>query len=676
MTLNEVNIIKNSVLDATEAYVDARLNSSDFVKTQIGVTSGNPTEGTDGKYRHTVVCNKTAYTAGVTYTNVLSVGNVKFPPNSVVFLIAPNAQYSNQFILGKLDNTPANIVGGTIKIGRISNTDDYYFSVNDTGNVTIKGVNSSIKLAQDGTTNYYHVNLDKNGIKLGHTGTGDTYNFTVDATTGATTIRNGSINLSYNSTVSDYNFKVDSNGINLGVTGTSSSNKAYNFVVNSSGVVTIKSGSINLNYNSTVSDYGIKLNSNGIYLGVTGTSSSNKAYNFTVSSAGVVTIKSGSINLSYNSTVSDYNFKVDSNGINLGVTGTSSSNKAYNFVVNSSGVVTIKSGSINLTYNSSVSDYNFKVDSTGIKLGVTGTTSSNKAYNFVVNSAGTVTIKSGSILLGATTISGNLGYNVNLNSSGLGLGYLGYSSGAPQYNFTVSSGGIVNIKNGIINLGAYTSSGVTKYKFSVDDSGQLIATYGYVGGFEITSESIGDPLGSSTAIGMKNKYADTPSLYAWTPSSHIEIKPHELNLDNANINVDYGSNYVRISAQNIRNDEKGYVVWHSELSDERYKKNIKEISPNDIEIFFNKVTPSIFKFKKKANMDNLFHCGVIAQNLKEALNQTNIKSESLVRENKYNVFVVDYQELHGLELAGIKNLYRIIQTQQQEIDMLKKQLGV
>ena len=37
MTQNEVNIIKNSVLDATEAYVDARLNSSDFVKTQIGV---------------------------------------------------------------------------------------------------------------------------------------------------------------------------------------------------------------------------------------------------------------------------------------------------------------------------------------------------------------------------------------------------------------------------------------------------------------------------------------------------------------------------------------------------------------------------------------------------------------------------------------------------------------
>ena len=34
---NEVDIIKNSVIDATEAYVEARLSVLDFVKTQIGV---------------------------------------------------------------------------------------------------------------------------------------------------------------------------------------------------------------------------------------------------------------------------------------------------------------------------------------------------------------------------------------------------------------------------------------------------------------------------------------------------------------------------------------------------------------------------------------------------------------------------------------------------------------
>ena len=124
MTQNEVDILKNAVLDATEAYVDARLNVLDFVKTQIGVTVGNPTtinpktNRDDGKYRHTVRCNATqANPKGITYTNVLSVGNTKFPPDCVVFIVAPNAQFSNQFILGQLDDTPCNIVGGSIRLG-------------------------------------------------------------------------------------------------------------------------------------------------------------------------------------------------------------------------------------------------------------------------------------------------------------------------------------------------------------------------------------------------------------------------------------------------------------------------------------------------------------------------------------------------------------------------------
>lgn len=117
MTQNEVSIIKNSVLDSTEAYVEARLSVLDFVRTQIGVVQAEPVKGTDRKYRHIVKCNETKTTAGITYNNVLSVGNVPFPKNSVVFLIAPNAQFSNQFILGKLDDTPCNISAGSITLG-------------------------------------------------------------------------------------------------------------------------------------------------------------------------------------------------------------------------------------------------------------------------------------------------------------------------------------------------------------------------------------------------------------------------------------------------------------------------------------------------------------------------------------------------------------------------------
>ena len=123
MTQNEVDIIKNSVIDATEAYVEARLECLNFVKTQIGIVidsykDTNSQHSTYKKYIHTVRCNATRQNPnGITYNNVLSVGNTQFPNNSVVFLVAPNAQFSNQFILGKLDDTPCNIVGGSIRLG-------------------------------------------------------------------------------------------------------------------------------------------------------------------------------------------------------------------------------------------------------------------------------------------------------------------------------------------------------------------------------------------------------------------------------------------------------------------------------------------------------------------------------------------------------------------------------
>lgn len=136
MTQNEVDIIKNAVLDATEAYVDARLATAAFVKTQIGVVI-SAYENTAKKWVHTVRCNSTpSNPSGITYNNVLSVNNIHFENNSVVFILAPNAQYSNQFILGKLDNVPYDIVGGSINIG------NGRFVVDRNGNVTCKNIDA------------------------------------------------------------------------------------------------------------------------------------------------------------------------------------------------------------------------------------------------------------------------------------------------------------------------------------------------------------------------------------------------------------------------------------------------------------------------------------------------------------------------------------------------------
>lgn len=173
MTQNEVDITKNAVLDMTEAYVDARLSVLDYVKTQIGTiinyikgqytkiipignenphnknwyeydketytyslssdTTVDPDKSyykykNDKKYYHNVNCDD----GRVIYSNVLSVGNIPFPTGSVVFLIAPNAQFSNQFILGKLDDTPVNITAGSIDIGNGK------FSVTSEGVMTAK----------------------------------------------------------------------------------------------------------------------------------------------------------------------------------------------------------------------------------------------------------------------------------------------------------------------------------------------------------------------------------------------------------------------------------------------------------------------------------------------------------------------------------------------------------
>lgn len=137
MIQNEVDIIKNSVIDATEAYVEARLSVLDFVKTQIGVVIDAYEDNTTHKWIHTVRCNATPTNpSGIVYKNVLSVNNIHFENSSVVFILAPNAQFSNQFILGKLDNVPYDIVGGSINIGNGK------FVVDRQGNVTCKNIDA------------------------------------------------------------------------------------------------------------------------------------------------------------------------------------------------------------------------------------------------------------------------------------------------------------------------------------------------------------------------------------------------------------------------------------------------------------------------------------------------------------------------------------------------------
>lgn len=121
MTQNEMNMIKKAILDAVETFCNARIKQATFVQTEIGVVQGQGTQ------KGNIVTVK-----GATYDNILSVGNIIFPQGCVVQLFIPNAQYSNAFILGQLDDTPCNIKGGTINIGNGK------FVVDNQGNATMK----------------------------------------------------------------------------------------------------------------------------------------------------------------------------------------------------------------------------------------------------------------------------------------------------------------------------------------------------------------------------------------------------------------------------------------------------------------------------------------------------------------------------------------------------------
>lgn len=221
-------------------YVDFKVDNATFVRTEIGKVKYVTT--INGKYTHIVTIRN------YDYGGVLSLGNNEFPADSVVYVLVPNGQYNQMFILGYLDDTDAHIKGGSINLGNGN------FTVDNSGIVTIK----------------------KGSINLGNG------NFTVD-NNGSVTIKSGSITLGNN-------FSVTSSGVVTIKSG--SINLGNNFIVDSSGTVTIKTGSINLGSGNFIVDNNgsVTIKSGSITLG----------NNFSVTSAGAVTIKSGSIKLGSN----------------------------------------------------------------------------------------------------------------------------------------------------------------------------------------------------------------------------------------------------------------------------------------------------------------------------------------------------------------------------------------
>lgn len=160
---NKTEQAMNSLMNGMMQYVRNEINNIPYVKTDIGIVKSVTL--TDGKYIHTVTVRN------FDYTGIKSLGNNEFTVDSVVYILVPNGQYSNMFILGHLDDTNANIKGGSINLGNGN------FTVDNDGSMTAKvgyigngsnGFTISSSAIYNGTTSM--ADTTNNGIYLGTDG--------------------------------------------------------------------------------------------------------------------------------------------------------------------------------------------------------------------------------------------------------------------------------------------------------------------------------------------------------------------------------------------------------------------------------------------------------------------------------------------------------------------------
>ena len=151
MATNNMKLIKEAIQETTETYVDQYMKNATFVKTEIGVVIG---KGSHKGNKITIKQDKMGVQKNPIYDDIMSVGNIIFDDGCVVYVFIPNGQYNNMFILGQLDDTPANIKGGTIRIGTPNANGEYPYTVLSDGSLNIG--NGSFTVAPNG------------GLDIGH----------------------------------------------------------------------------------------------------------------------------------------------------------------------------------------------------------------------------------------------------------------------------------------------------------------------------------------------------------------------------------------------------------------------------------------------------------------------------------------------------------------------------
>jgi len=190
-------------------------------------------------------------------------------------------------------------------------------------------------------------------------------------------------------------------------------------------------------------------------------------------------------------------------------------------------------------------------------------------------------------------------------------------------------------------------------KFKVTNTGELTATYGSIGGFKITSDALGDALGSTNCVGMKKG----DKLFAWNPSGYSYVKWDEIYKKNGRIVVEQSGDEMIITHENLWCDAHGNVEWTG--SDEKLKKDIEDLTLEEALELVTSVRPRKFEFKAEAGE----RYGFIAQEVREILpDDSNIEYES---NGLCNIHYIDF----------VAPLCKIVKEQQAQIDALREEIN-
>ena len=195
--------------DGIVNYVKIALDKSPFSLIQVGVVTGAGTMAGNKIY---------VKEPSVQYDNIKSLSNTIYNAGDVVLVAIPSSQqYGNMFILGILNDVPANIKSGSIQSSNyVANTSGLKIDLNngtwDSKNFKVAS-NGSVTIG-DGTLQSVNYVADTSGTKIDlSNGTIDTKNFKVNSTGGVTAsdmnITGGSVNIA---TASDNTNLIQLNG--------------------------------------------------------------------------------------------------------------------------------------------------------------------------------------------------------------------------------------------------------------------------------------------------------------------------------------------------------------------------------------------------------------------------------------------------------------------------------